>query len=112
MAAAILFFNFVIMEAPKIPSFIKSKYQFKRFSFQPRYYDEEKEKLNSRKKRIENDEGLNSDEIERRARMKMSMEETWRSRRSSENRKSNIRIAIIVAILVAIIFAIKQKLGI
>lgn len=105
------------MDAPKIPSFIKTKYQFKRFSFQPRYFDEEKEKLNLRKKSIENelkgsDEDSSSNAIERHARMKMSMEDTWRSRRSTENRKSNFRIAIIVAILVAIIFVIKQKLGI
>jgi len=105
------------MEAPKIPSFIKTKYQFKRFNFQPRYYDAEKEKLKLRKKRIENElkdngELLSQDAIERRARMKMSMDETWRSRRSSDSRKSNIRIAIIVAILVAITLVIKQKLGI
>jgi len=105
------------MEAPKIPSFIKTRYRFKRFDFHPRYYDEEKEKLKLRKKIIENDlkgsdEVSSKDGIERHARMRMSMEDTWRSRRSSESRKSNFRIAIIVAILVAILLVIKQKLGI
>lgn len=105
------------MEAPKIPSFIKTRYRFKRFDFNPRYYDEEKEKLKLRKKIIENelkgsDESSSKDNIERHARMRMSMEDTWRSRRSSESRKSNFRIAIIVAILVAILLVIKQKLGI
>ena len=105
------------MDAPKIPSFIKTKYRFKRFNFQPRYYNVEKERLDLRKKRIENEmkgsnESLNDDSIERHARMKLSMEDSWRSKRGSENRKSNFRIAIIVAILVAIILVIKQKLGI
>ena len=110
-------FNFVYMEAPKIPSFIKNKYQFKRFSFQPRYYDAEKEKLEIRKKGIEkelklNDEALSNSEVERRARMKLSMQDSWRNRRSKEYRKSNIRIVVIVAILVMILYVIKQKLGI
>jgi hypothetical protein len=105
------------MEAPKIPSFIKTKYQFKRFSFQPRYYDEEKEKLKLRKQHIESEikgssKIVNDNTIERHARMKLRMEDTWRSKRDSENRKSNFRIAIIVAILVAILLIIKQKLGV
>ena len=49
--------------------------------------------------------------LERHARMRISMEDTWRNRRSRETRKSNIRVAIIVAILVGIILIIKQKLG-
>ena len=66
------------MEAPKIPSFIKTRYRFKRFDFHPRYYDEEKEKLKLRKKIIENDlkgsdEVSSKDGIERHARMRMSI---------------------------------------
>lgn len=105
------------MEAPKIPSFIKTKYQFKRFNFQPRYYDADKENLELRKKRIEkelsgNSDSLDSDLIERKERMKMSFEESWSMRRSSDHRKSNFRILIIVAILVLILYVIKQNLGI
>lgn len=103
------------MEAPKIPSFIKTKYQFKRFSFQPRYYDSEKERLEIRKKSIEAEiidaENLSSSSIERAARMKISMQDSWRNRRSKEYKKSNIRIVIIIAILVAILYATKQYLG-
>lgn len=108
-------FNFVNMEAPKIPSFIKSMYQFKRFSFQPRYYNAEKENLEIRKTRIEkevNNDALSDDRIERHARMKFKMEDSWKNRRSIEYRKSNIRIMIIIAILVLILYVIKQKLGI
>lgn len=106
------------MEAPKIPSFLKSKYQFKRFNFTPRYYDPEKERLEHRKKRIEEEvkgkDGFYKEEnaIERRARMKLSFEDTWHNRRSKETRKSNMTIAIIVVILFAITYLIKQKLGI
>lgn len=106
------------MEAPKIPSFLKTKYQFKRFNFTPRYYDADKERLEMRKKRIEEeikgtkDGGMKDNAIERRARMKMSFEETWHNRRGRETRKSNLRIAIIVVILLGIAYYFKQKLGI
>jgi hypothetical protein len=104
------------MEAPKIPSFIKTKYRFKRFSFQPRYYDADKERLEMRKKSIEAEvigdgNHLSPDSIERRARMKMTMQESWRNRRSKEYRKSNLRIAFIVGILVILLYIIKQNLG-
>jgi hypothetical protein len=104
------------MEAPKIPSFIKTKYQFKRFDFPTRYYNAEKERLNIRKKMIEselkiNDELSDSNSIERGERMKMSMQDNWRNRRSSEYRKSNIRIALIVGIIVVVLYIIKQNLG-
>lgn len=103
------------MEAPKIPSFIKSKYQFKRFGFQPRYYNAEKERLEIRKKSIESEMSDNEQQsgssIERAARMKISMQDSWRNRRTREYRKSNFRIAIIVAILVIVLYVIKQNLG-
>lgn len=105
------------MEAPKIPSFLKTKYQFKRFNFQPRYYDADKERMELRKKRIEEElkgrsEGKDIDAIELKARMKLSIEENWRNRRSKDYRKSNFRIVLIVGIIVIILLVIKQKLGI
>ena len=103
------------MDAPKIPSFIKTKYQFKRFSFQPRYYNAEKEQLEIRKKSIEaemlENGKLSDSSIERAARMRINMQDNWRNRRSKEYKKSNIRIVIIVAILVAVLYAVKQYLG-
>lgn len=105
------------MEAPKIPSFLKTKYQFKRFNFQPRYYDADKERMELRKKRIEEElrgrsEGMDKDAIELKARMKLSIEENWRNRRSKDYRKSNFRVVLIVGIIVLILLVIKQKLGI
>jgi len=105
------------MEAPKIPSFIKTKYQFKRFNFQPRYYDADKERLELRKKRIEkelsgNSNSLDKDLLERKERMKMSFEESWSMRRSRDHRKSNFRILIIIVILVLVLYVVKQNLGI
>jgi hypothetical protein len=104
------------MEAPKIPSFIKTKYNFKRFSFQPRFYDPEKERLEVRKKAIQSElkdkgEFESADIAERKARMKMIMNENWRNRRGREYRKSNLRIAFIVAILVIALYVVKQKMG-
>lgn len=105
------------MEAPKIPSFLKTKYQFKRFNFQPRYYDADKERMELRKKRIEEElrgrsEEMDKDAIEVKARMKLSIEENWRNRRSKDYRKSNFRVVLIVGIIVVILLVIKQKLGI
>jgi len=105
------------MKAPKLPSFLGHNYRFKRFGFTPRYYNEEKERLEKRKRSIESEvdrEQRQKDDpsLERHARMRINMEDTWRNRRSREMRKSNIRVAIIVAILVGIILIIKQKLGI
>ena len=105
------------MKAPKLPSIIKHSYGFKRFEFKPRYYDEEKERLERRKRSIQSEVDREQKQkynpaIERHARMRISMEDTWRNRRARETRKSNIRVAIIVAILVGIILIIKQKLGI
>jgi hypothetical protein len=105
------------VKAPKLPSIIKHNYSFKRFAFKPRYYDEEKERLERRKRSIQSEvdrEQRQKDDptVERHARMRISMEDTWRNRRARETRKSNIRVAIIVAILVGIILIIKQKLGI
>ena len=105
------------MEAPKIPPFIKTRYEFKRFNFQPRYYDADKEKLELRKRRIENElkgnaANLEEDHIQRKERMKMGFEESWSTRRSQDYRKSNIRIMIIVAIIVLILYVVKQNLGI
>lgn len=103
------------MEAPKIPQFIKTKHHFKRFSFQPRHYDSEKEHLEIRKRSIEaemSEKGKLSDSsTDRAARMKINMQDSWRNRRSTEYKKSNIRIVLIVAILVIVLYVIKQKLG-
>jgi len=105
------------MRAPRLPSILRHNYRFKRFEFAPRYYDEEKENLERRKRSIrsEVEREMKEEEdstIERHARMRIKMEDTWRNRRAIETRKSNIRVAIIVAILVAVILVIKQNLGI
>ena len=105
------------MRAPKLPSILKHNYKFKHFEFKPRYYDEEKERLERRKRSIQSEvdreqRAKDDPSLERHARMRINMEDTWRNRRSRETRNSNIRVAIIVAILVGIILIIKQKLGI
>ena len=105
------------MKFKRFPSIIRHNYQFKRFDYTPRYYDEEKETLEKRKRMIraevEQEKKMKDDAfLERHARMRIKMEETWRNRRSTETRKSNFRIVIIIAILVAVLYAIKIKLGI
>jgi hypothetical protein len=105
------------MNFKKFPSFIRHNYQFKRFEYNPRFYDEEKDNLEKRKRMIRADvaheKNMKDDAyVERHARMRIKMEDTWRNRRSTETRKSNIRIVVIIAILVAVLYAVKIKLGI
>ena len=105
------------MKAPRLPSILRHNYRFKRFDFKPRYYNEENERLERRKRSIESEVDRekmrkNDSSLERHARMRIGMEDTWRNRRSRETKKSNIRIVIIIAILVAVLYVVKTKLGI
>lgn len=103
------------MKAPRLPSMIRQQYRFKSFDFKPRYYDEEKEKLDRRKRLIKSEvkrEESDDQTVERHARMRINIEDNWANRRSRETRKSNIRIAIILAIIVSILLVVKQKMGI
>ncbi len=64
------------MEAPRLPSFMKIN-RIRRFNFQPRYYDERKERLEQLKKKYH---GKEKDQIEFRDRL----QESWSSRRKPQ----------------------------
>ena len=93
-------------------SFIKIP-RHKRFEFTPRHFDEEKERLEKRKKEIAQDLGLSGDdersrrEINFRAKLKGNRVETYRS---SAALLSNIRLVVILGILLVICYFIYTNL--
>lgn len=100
------------MEAPKIPGLFKSKGP-KSFHFQPRYYDEQKERIAKRRAQIKRElvaeEKLDKNQkdlfnrLERRHRSHVSY------RKSAK--RSNIRITLILVMLLAILFWLWNESG-
>ncbi len=93
------------MNAPRIPSFFKS-HAPKRFEYQPRYYDERKERLAEMKKKYEE---TGDGEYRRRItkeNFREAMRSEWRQERGNKTRSSNLRLAVIVAILALIAYLI------
>jgi hypothetical protein len=73
------------------------------FNYKPRYYDERKERLAKLKEKYKNSEEI-SDEIPRLKLSKDKLRSEWRRhKKTSDNRASNLRLAIIIAILVGIL---------
>jgi len=85
--------NWSRMSVFKMPS------KYRRYSFQPRYYDERKESL---KRKLEREEKINSTVSEREIKFQSQLEETWRNtERKSQILKSNIRLLVILLIILA-----------
>lgn len=102
------------MKPPRIPSIFKQgRYnRHKEFEYKPRFYDEQKERLEKRRQEIQK-------EIEREKRLTAAGEqdlrerisESWSRRETRRQKKqSNTRILLILAILVLIIYYIYSKL--
>jgi len=85
--------NWSRMSVFKMPS------KYRRYSFQPRYYDERKESL---KRKLEREEKINSTVSEREIKFQSQLEETWgNTERKSQILKSNIRLLVILLIILA-----------
>ncbi|MEN8124007.1 MAG: hypothetical protein ABFR32_02680 [Bacteroidota bacterium] len=71
------------------------------YNYKPRYYDERKERIENLKKKYEK---TDSDvEIPKISINKDSLKQDWaRHKKSTNNRNTNIRLAVIIAILVGI----------
>jgi len=80
-------------------SVFKMPSKYRRYSFQPRYYDERKESL---KRKLEREEKINSTVSEREIKFQSQLEETWgNTERKSQILKSNIRLLVILLIILA-----------
>jgi len=80
-------------------SVFKMPSKYRKYSFQPRYYDERKESL---KRKLEREEKINSTVSEREIKFQSQLEETWgNTERKSQILKSNIRLLVILLIILA-----------
>lgn len=74
------------------------------FNYKPRYYDERKERLESLKKKYENDNDDSLNDIPSLSLTKDKLKSDWkRHKKLAVNRGVNRRLAIIIAILVGIV---------
>lgn len=80
-------------------SMFKMPSKYRRYNFQPRYYDERKESL---KRKLEREANISDSVTEREIKFQSKLEETWgNSNRKSQILKSNIRLLVILLIIVA-----------
>lgn len=104
------------MKPPRIPSVFKlTKYnEYKRFHYEPRTFDEQKERLAKRKLEIEK-------ELEREKRLgknyethlRESIHNSWSKRETRrQKRNSSYRLLLILAALLAILYYIYKKFDI
>ena len=83
----------------------------KQFNYIPRYYDEQKEEMEERQKRIEAELGINQPEKGYRSRLKPgAMSERLMARRKG-SRTSTIRLLVIIAILALLAMYLLRDVG-
>lgn len=104
------------MKPPRIPSVFKltQHNEHKRFHYEPRTFDEQKEKLAKRKREIEK-------ELEREKRLgknyethlRESIHNSWSKRETRrQKRNSSYRLLLILAALLALLYYIYKKFDI
>ncbi len=83
-------------------SVFKMPSKYRRYSFQPRYYDERKEAL---KKKIEREARLADSPSLRDIKFKEELEQTWgNTDRKSQVLKSNLRLLVILIIIMCAVY--------
>jgi len=97
------------MEAPKIPSMfgLRSK-KPNQFYFEPRYYDERKEKMKKRYERIAKEVDSTSEKNTPSSDFKSELRENWKNNysRSKAGNQINKRVIIYVVTLLALAYYI------
>jgi hypothetical protein len=81
-----------------LPTFFGS-HKHKRFNFQPRYYDEQKEDLEQRIRQIESELGVDHGKAYVPKIRKGQMGNYIRKNRKKQSRQSNLRLFIIILVL-------------
>lgn len=103
----------IIMKAPRIPSMFKQAHnQPRQFSFKPRVYDEDRERLKKRQKEIEAEVALEAKARQNPQTQERNHEQDnyLRFQRSKQARKSNIRLIIILTALLLGTYVMLQRL--
>ena len=91
------------MIVPKIPSFFKTR-KPKTFEYSPRYYDEKREKMDDRYKRIASELNINIDGIEthnkydihRATALRHAIKKSWEYRHIKTKSNSTLRLLVII----------------
>ena len=76
----------------------------KRFNYQPRYYDEQKEELENRIKRAKQELGLSEDDDTYIPNIKGQIRSGYRKKSRAARQKTGMRMIIILAILALIFY--------
>lgn len=86
--------------------FLNNTLQNRKFDYQPRYYDERKERLERKKKQYERAESGEMTAEERREMLRESMRGEWERAdyRQRQRNSSNIRIFVLVLLLVGLCY--------
>lgn len=84
--------------------FLNNTLQNRKFDYNPRYYDERKERLQKRRHQFERMESGEMSDEERRDMLRESMRGEWQRAdyRQQQQKAANIRIIILVAVLFAL----------
>jgi len=104
-----------MMKAPRIPTLFKLGRKYpKRFNYEPRFYNERKERIEKRTREIEAElkieERMQHDES---FRNRQNEQENWlRFERTKRAKQSNIRLLVILFSLLFVTYLIFQKLDI
>jgi hypothetical protein len=104
-----------MMKAPRIPTLFKlGRKDPKQFTYEPRFYNERKERIEKRAKEIEAElkmeERLKNDES---FRNRQNEQENWiRFERTKRSKQSNVRLLIILFSLLFVTYLIFRKLDI
>ncbi len=99
------------MKAPKVPSFFKFGRTNgpRQFTYTPRYYDEQKERIEDRKKLLNVEEKPLPDDVRREV-MREKMRDTWDRRSLAPNNGFSVkRFVIILLVLCAGMYYLLQK---
>lgn len=84
--------------------FLNNTLQNRKFDYNPRYYDERKDRLTKKKEQFRKMESGEMSDEERRAMLRESMRGEWHRAdyRQKQQKAANMRILILVALLVAL----------
>lgn len=101
----------ISMIVPKIPSFFKTR-KPKPFEYTPRYYDEKKEKMDDRYKRIASELHINwrgketqdKYDIHRAMALRHNIKKTWGNRNTKVKNTSTFRLVVIIAGLSLLVY--------
>ncbi len=92
------------MKPPKIPSLFKTK-KPNSFYYEPRYYDEKKEKMAERRERIARELNNEKNEPASTEQFRSTLRQSWGyGRNRSENKGINRRVLVYIVVLVGLAY--------